>query len=370
MILVGIVIIVIGIGWVMDGNNSSSTKVDLIRVGVIESLSGPAAYYGEQNKKGIDLAIVKLKEKYPKVDFVAMHEDSKYNAKDGLNAYNKLKVDGGIDAVITHGSPVAIAIQPVAAQDKILQMAVSASVADYSSANDLSFRVSPKTDIETKVMAEYLAKQNLQNIGILYYNNDIGVSVARDFTAELGKLNTDVKVVSSESYPLDTNDYRSYLLKVKNLKTDGLYVIGTAAHMSNIIKQARELDIQASVFGFRPTEDPVLLKNLGQLAEGIIYTYGFDTLSTVPPAKQFTADYKQRYSELPDGFAAEGYEGMRLVGEAFAKCGKDNDCIKNFLLNLKDYDSIFGKISFDRNGDILYPFFLKTVKDGKFLRLE
>jgi len=53
---------------------------------------------------------------------------------------------------------------------------------------------------------------------------------------------------------------------------------------------------------------------------------------------------------------------------AFAECGKDYECIKDYLTNLKNYNSVFGKLSFDNNGDVYYDFFYKTVKDGQFVK--
>jgi branched-chain amino acid transport system substrate-binding protein len=144
--------------------------------------------------------------------------------------------------------------------------------------------------------------------------------------------------------------------------------VGTAAHISNILKQADELGIKAQFLGFRATEDPVLIKNAGALAEGFIYTYAFDANDDSPEVRNFAEAFRSKYSTIPDGYAAEGYEGMMLVAASFDKCGKDYDCIQSYLSGLKNYRSIFGNLSFDRNGDVTYPFFLKTVKGGKFVK--
>lgn len=78
---------------------------------------------------------------------------------------------------------------------------------------------------------------------------------------------------------------------------------------------------------------------------------------------------REKYGNNPDGYAADGYEGFKLLALAFINYGKDNTCMKSWLENLKDYKSVFGDIKFDTNGDVFYNFFLKTVKDGKFVKL-
>ena len=46
------------------------------------------------------------------------------------------------------------------------------------------------------------------------------------------------------------------------------------------------------------------------------------------------------------------------------------ECVQNYLTNLRDYDSVLGKLSFDENGDVYYDFFVKTVRNGEFVRLD
>ncbi len=339
-----------------------------IKIGSIESLSGVAAYYGEENKKGVEIALIEIAKKYNNLNLQIYHDDSLYSAKGGVDAYQNLKNRYGLHAVITHASPVALAIQPLAKTDGILQMAVSASAKKYSSPNDLSFRVSPTTDEEVKVTADFIKSKKYKKVSILYFNNDVGVSASESLTNELAGSSS--AVVTKEAFALDATDYRTHLLKIKQASSDAVYAVGTAAHLSNILKQADELKLKVQFLGFRSSEDPLLIKNAGPLAEGFIYTYGFDSQSDTPEIKSFVRSYKTKYNSVPDGYSAEGYEGMMLVASAFDKCRKDYVCIQKYLSSLKEYPSIFGLLSFDGNGDVSYPFFLKEVKNGQFVKLE
>jgi branched-chain amino acid transport system substrate-binding protein len=87
-------------------------------------------------------------------------------------------------------------------------------------------------------------------------------------------------------------------------------------------------------------------------------------------AKKFLDNYFTKYGEFPDGYAAEGYEALGLIVFAFDTCGKDYNCIQNYLLTLKDHNSIFSNMSFDANGDVYYDLILKTIKEGKFVNYE
>ena len=63
---------------------------------------------------------------------------------------------------------------------------------------------------------------------------------------------------------------------------------------------------------------------------------------------------RKKYRIAPDGYAAEGYEGLRLVISAFASCDKNYTCMQGYLQNIRNYSSVFGNLSFDENGDVYY----------------
>lgn len=340
---------------------------ETIKIGAIESLTGVAAYTGNQTRKGIEVAEQVVKQKYPDLNFIVVHEDSFYTPKGGVDAYQKLRNVDAIDAVITHSSPVSMAVKPLAAKDNVLQMAVSASASSYSSPNDLSFRTSVKTDIEAKPMAEFIKKSDYKKIVIIYFNNDIGLSITRSLESELQKLNSQTQVILDEAYPVDTADFRTMIQKIKSLRADAVYAIGLGPNLANIAKQAKTDGLQTQFLGFRATEDNDFIKAAGTSADGFIYTYNFNADSENPETKIFVETYTKKFGELPEGYAAEGYEGMMLLAEAFASCHKDNDCLKSYLSSLKDHPSIFGPLSVDQNSDISYDFFLKTITDGKFV---
>src|SRR3989344_5089467 len=292
------------------------------RVGIILPLSGNAAFYGERTQYGIEIAREKIAKEFPDLDIEVYYGDSAYVPKEGLSAYKQLKDTKEIDAVITAASHVSLAIKPSVEEDGILQMAIFSSAGDYSSLNDLSFRTSTRNEIETEAVA------------------------------------------------LDTTDYRTILAKMQNEEPDAIFMVGLASQYSEIIKQAHELGIETQFLTMRSAEDPILIRNAGELANGLIYTYPFDATSQTKEIREFSNSFEKKYGTIPDAYAAEGYEGFRLVAYAFEVCSKDYLCVKNYLTNLKDYDSVLGKLSFDENGDVYYDFFVKTVRNGEFVRLD
>lgn len=361
LILIVIVLIVLGYA-----NKKVAVDDNTIRIGVLASLSGNAAYYGNQTQKGIEVGEDWLRENYPNIRFEIFTEDNKFNPKAGIDAYNKLKVEKNIDAVIAHTSPVAVAVAPLAIKDSKPIMAVSASANAYSTPDDLSFRTTSGTSIEVLPMISYI-KNNFKSVSILYMNNEIGSSISTSLRS--GINNSDVKIATDSGYAVDTNDFRTLVLKAIEQKSEAIYVAGLASHISNVLKQLKELNSNIPVLSFRTAEDQTLIKNSGSLANNVVFTSAFDPSSDNPEMIEFNRAYVDKWKEIPDSYAAESYEGIRLLGSAYSKCGKDSLCIKDYLSGLRNYQSIFGPLNVDNKGDVAYTFFLKTVRNGEFVRL-
>lgn len=363
LVVLGIIVVLILISIFKGSGGNEET----IRIGAIESLTGDASYYGEQNRRGVEIAREEIERDYPEFDFEVYHEDSLYSPKTGVEVYNKLRNVNQIDAVITHASAVSLAIQPLAKNNEILQMATSASAAAYSSENDLSFRTSTSAETEARYVADYILDKGYVNVAILYMNNEIGKSMEEEVARTLEEEG--LNLVFNEAFAFESSDFKTELIKIKQTDAEVIFAPGLASHTALILKQAKEINLNMPVVGFRGAEDPVLLEQ-AEIAEGFVYTYAFDSSSDNPTVRKFVDAYEDKYNEAPTGYSAEGYEGFKITALAFIECGKDNVCIQNYLENLQDYDSVFGKLSFDDSGDVYYEYFPKTVKDGKFVRLE
>jgi branched-chain amino acid transport system substrate-binding protein len=364
----GVVLIVVVVLVVLLDKDKSPAEGNTFRIGVSQTLTGPAAYYGESNKRGVDLAMKELKEKYPSINFEVYHSDNQYSPKVSVDTYRQLRLEKNIDAIITHSSPSSIAIAPLAQEDNFLQIAVSASAKSYSTPDDLSFRTSLGTDKEVGVMLEYIKENCDGSINILGMNNEIGVSISESMKKSV--VNSGIKIPLYEMFPVETTDFRSLILKYKqqtNVKC--LYFPALASHAVNFLKQADELQFDPKLLSFRTMEDPVILKS-GQLAENLIFTSGFDPNSSKKETVNFVEKFKGEYGMTPDIYSAEGYAATMLIADSFAKCSNDKECIFNYLSGLKNHPTILGDITFDNNGDVDYDYFVSEIKDGKMVRIK
>ena len=96
-----------------------------------------------------------------------------------------------------------------------------------------------------------------------------------------------------------------------------------------------------------------------------------DTKGTV--GSHFVDVYMQKFGVLPDGFAANGYDALKLIVQSVETCKKEvkvNECIKNNLYSTKDFQGAGGNLTFDVNGDVSKSVIVKKAEEGTFKSVQ
>jgi branched-chain amino acid transport system substrate-binding protein len=105
----------------------------------------------------------------------------------------------------------------------------------------------------------------------------------------------------------------------------------------------------------------------GEVLNGIIFPDGFFAADADPAVKAFVADYRQRFQQLPNYLAAQGYSSMRLLAET----QKDSPGLtrEKFAQKLRDQTqppgfSLFKGFNAEREAEITTK--ILTIQDKKF----
>lgn len=365
--IISIVILIALISSFVVINGCGKKEDKVVKIGAILPLTGKIASYGEKAQRGFNLALEDIRKEMPELKLEVLSEDGKYKVPVSVSAYHKLRSTHKIPVVITLSSDVSLAIAPLANRDKVLQMAIVASAPDYSSTEDFTFRTTARAEVEDKELAKAVVPR-YKRIGLLYNNNERGIGHYNAIKREIEKLGGEIIV--EEAISPDGWDYRSNLLKVKEKNPEAVYLLAEAKNIGIILKQAKELRIKTQFFGTRSTENEEVISIAGEAAEGIIYTFSFDPQSTDSLIRDVVERYELKYEEIPDYIVAEAYDALRLIAKSLNKCGEKPECLKIDLFETKNYQGLSGLLTFDENGDVYYPYHLKTIKNGQFVPYE
>ncbi len=327
-----------------------------IKIGALLPLSGDAVAYGENVKKGLELAL-------PDTNFEIVYEDGKCNGPNAVTAVRKLiDVDNVVAIIGELCSGASLAASPIAKEAGVTMISPASTSPDITTAGEHFFRTVPSDALQGVEAAKLVKDLGYKSLAVLYVNDDYGVGFDRVL-----KQNFD-NVVISESFEKESTDIRTQLTKIKDKNPEVIYIISNSPSAAGAaLKQIKELGITAQVLGSEGLKDNSVLVAAGSAAEGMLLTF------IAPPktliGKQFTQRFKERYNTDPPIFAAEAYDAMLALNEAVINSDGSRQGIMKSMKDVS-FEGASGTIDFDENGDVVKPYNVLKVENNQFVEFE
>ena len=309
------------------GGKSESSGEAILKIGSTGPLTGPASIYGVAVKQGAEIAVeeINAQEKDFQIEFKM--EDDEADGEKSVNAYNSLK-DWGIQLLmgsVTTGSCITVSAE--ANSDRVFLMTPSASSADVTAGKDNAFQIC-FTDPNQGVKAADNIAQDFSDkkVGVIYNNSDAySTGIFNAFKKELEKKG--MEIVAAETYPDDTNaDFSAQLTKCKEAGADLILLPIYYTPASVILKQAKDMNYDATFFGVDGMDGILDMEGFDKaLAEGVYLQTPINPWSDDEDVKSFVEKYQTEYNELPNQFAADGYDGIYVLYNAFKEAQLKTD---------------------------------------------
>lgn len=343
---------------------------ETISIGVLAPLTGPRADAGEFTKNALALAEEEIQNNQDlqyKLKF--LHEDTKYEPPVAVTAFRKLLDFDKVQYVIgPYGSSEVLAVAPVAEQSKVVLVVTGAQSDEISQLGDYIFRIIHNSAQEAPIFAKFVAgKMKSDTLHFLAINTAITDPYLKSFTPSFEAEGKKIGVV--EKFAQTATDFKTELIKIKSQNPTDIFLLASPKLAGLIIKQANELGIHAQFYNIG-VEGPDLVGIAGPLAEGLLYPYSYDNHSSEPRIKDFYQKYMDRFGKEPDTIAANSYDAAFMLSHCLEENGNDVEKVKSCLYTIKDFNGASGIFSIDQNGDAIKNIFVKTVRDGTFVRYE
>lgn len=353
--------------------NACNNKSDNIKIGSTLDLTGPNAVYGEQVKQGLNLAIDEINNtggiQNTKIEIKYL--DSKSDAKTAVtNAQKLISVDDCKILIGEISSSATQAMIPVVEQNKAFLFAPASSSPKLTNISKNFARNWP-SDVAEAGSAAQFAKTNFiaATAAIIYVNSDYGLGLKEKFTQVFDGAGG--KVVSSEPYAVDANDFKTVLLKVKAANPDCIYLAGNPKEMGACIKQLRENNLTSKIISNTGFLQNDCLSLAGNAANGVIVpTPEYNPSdSTKQSIFSFYKKFKAKYNVEPTMVNANAYNAIYLIKDAIEKQGYDALKISEYVRNNKNFEGATGNISFT-NGDVEAGIIYMVIENGKPIKYK
>lgn len=343
----------------MCGPLLSARADETTAIGVITSLTGNAATYGMDIRDSIEFA----RQTLGQGRYRLLVEDDKCDPKTAVTAAQKLVSIDHVKYVLGFGcSGAVLATAPIFERSKVLLITPGTSAPAISNAGDYIFRTWPSDAIAGKLLYEALAAR-YRKIGIIAEETDYCEGQVK----ELEHLNSSENRLQLEEvlFQPGETDFRSLLTMLLAKKVDAVFLTAQSeTEFLAVLKQLRDLNKSVPIYNIYNAGTENFLKTAGPLGNGVIVIDLPSLESVITPEgrklyQQFLAEHGA--PRTWDLLWATSFEAFRALHLALTS-GKDP---RAFLYGAV-IDGVFGKYSFDSNGDISgISQVIKTVRDGK-----
>ncbi len=345
-----------------------------VKVVFIGPLTGGVSVNGLGGRNSADLA-VRLRNADPKAKYkyemVVLDDECKPNV--GVQVATKAASDRSIIAGATHYcSAVAIGTVDVYHKFGLPIIVWGAVLPDITYGNDYKevHRVNGTMINQNQVNAAFSTGQGYKKFAVIHDTTDYGKGHNKYFSENLAKSGG--SIVGTFGVTADQQDFNAELTQIKSLNVDAIYFGGLTPIGVRIRSQMEKLGIKAQFVGTSGIVSDAFIEGLGPLAEGVLAFREGAPVEKLPGGRFFMQKYAEaKYAEAPEAYGAFAFAAMNLILDTIERVGPDRKKVTAALNQVKDVDSIVGKITFDAHGQNTVAAITKyVVQDGKWVVWE
>lgn len=340
-------------------------KGNEISIGLVLPLTGHFASTGQIMKQGFDLALDEInKAQRSDISFKYITVDDTSTVEGAVVAFNEL-IEQNVFAILGPASSSATrAAFPIAKENKIVAISPTSGARGLGAISNFVFRIPLTTDVVIpRGIKTTHAKLGYQRVATMYDKTDLFSTDRNEALQETFDAN-DIEVLITEVFETGDSNFSDQLARIKALDPDAIFVSALPPNKPGILIQAHELGISVPIFMSSLTD--VEVQAAGAAAEGVITFTGWLNTDDTPGNQAFVQqNYNDTYGMKPSGFVAVSYASVYILAEALKNAQSiDPISIRDALKNIKDFDTILGKFSFNTDGDAIYEPNVLIVRNG------
>ena len=345
-----------------------------ISIGVVLSITGRfASSFGKPIGQGFELALEEINNSQlgdRRIQLII--ENDRSTVEGAVAAYNKLIYQDSVPVILGPAtSSQTEAAFPIAQENGVVALSPTSAARGLSAIGDFVFRAALTTDVLIPSGIDITsAKLGHKKAATMYDETDVFSTDSDEAVREALAANG-VEVLITETFQGGDTDFSAQLTRIKEANPDVIFVSSLSPEKPGILTQGRQLGIPDSVPFIIRTLTIADVQATGDAAEGTITFVGWASTADTPGNQAFVQNYSAKYGVEPNNYAARSYAALHILAEAIANAqSTDSTAIRNAMANITDFDTIFGKFSFDAVGDAVYNPKVLIVENGQLETFE
>ena len=235
---------------------------------------------------------------------------------------------------------------------------------------DYIFRVCYTDAFQAAIMAQFARSIDVEKAAILFdASNPYGTGLMEAFKADF--IQHGGVIVAEEFYRAGDTDFSAQLNAIKEKNPDSIFLPSYYTEAALIIRQARQLGIDAPFLGTDGWDSGDFLKVGAQAVNNCYFASHFSSERASDQVKVFSDAYSARFQSAPPPLAALAYDSIWLLADALKRSGvTDPAALRDAIAATRDFRGVTGNISFEQGRDPKKAGIVIRVQDGKFTYLE
>jgi branched-chain amino acid transport system substrate-binding protein len=340
---------------------------DTIKIGMIASLSGSEKPWGDESKRGAQLAVDMVNEaggiNGKKIELLV--EDSAGLPATGKTATERLVSSKHVLAMLGEvASGVTGPSAEVCQGAGVPIISIGSTRTDLSNTGNMFFRVCYTDAFQGAMLAKFAYEDlKLKNVAILTDKQlPYSVGLSNDFRTYFEKLGG--KIIAEDFYEKGTTDFKGQLTNLKAEKPDGLFCSGYFTEIGPIARQKAAVGLEGPMFGGDGWDSSELLTAGGDGIMGCYYSNHYSNLEERPEVQDFVTKFKDKYGAEPaNAMGALGYDAALVLIDALKRASSmDSKSIRDAIATTKGLAAVSGTITMGPDGNAQKPGLILQAK--------
>jgi branched-chain amino acid transport system substrate-binding protein len=334
-------------------------------------ITGQYAIFGDQMKRGAEMAIKDLNEAGGVLGEQLVLEvgDDACDPKQAVAVANQM-VNAGVIFVAGHFcSGSSIPASAVYNEEGILQISPASTNPQLTEQGlENVFRVCGRDDAQGIFAADYVVDNNVgSKIAVLHDKTPYGKGLADEFKKQLNARG--VEETMYEAITAGDRDFTALITKMKEAGVDLIYLGGYHTEAGLIARQAKEQGIDATMMSGDALVTDEYWAITGDTGQGTLMTFSPD-----PRKNEAAAPVVEKFKAAgydPEGYTLYTYAAVQVWAQAVEKAGStDLDAVIE-ALNGNQFETVLGPISFDDKGDVEgASYVMYEWENGEYAEIE
>ncbi len=356
-----------------------------IKIGGLFSVTGPASFLGEPEKKTLEMLVADLNTKggINGQKLEAVIYDTAGDATKAVQLATKLIKNDKVVAIIgpsTTGESMAVLALTEKEKIPLISCAAGIKITEPAKDRKFTFKTPANDHVAVEKILQYAARVKQKNLAILTVTDGFGASGREQLKVSAAQKG--FKIVADETYGPKDTDMTPQLTKIRSSKADAIICWGTNPGPAIITKNIKQLGIKTPVYMSHGVASKKYIELASPAAaEGIMLPAGklavYDALSKNDPQqkllREYDAAYKKAHGVEASTFGGYAYDAFLLVTNAIKTKGATPAQIRDGLEQTKKLVSVSGVFTMsasDHNGLDLSAFEMVKIHKGDWSILK